>query len=87
MSNWEAIHECQDARGAEHIRKHNQVLNKSGLLTSTLAMSSEDIEIDIDYSFHKTNSRDVHLNNVLSLLTYSNWFSTGESYPHVSEHF
>ena len=72
MMNWEAIHECQDARDAEHIRKCNQVLNKSSPLTSTLAMSSEDIEIDIDHSSHKTNSRDVHLSNVLGSLTYSN---------------
>ena len=49
-------------------------------------MSSEDIEVDIDRSSHKTNSRDVHLNNVLSSLTHSNWFSTGECYPHISKH-
>ena len=35
MSNWEAIHECQDARDAERIKKQNQVLNKSTSLTST----------------------------------------------------
>ena len=48
-------------------------------------MSSEDIEIDIHHSSHDMHYKDVHLNNVLTSLTYSNWFSTDGCYPHISE--
>ena len=48
-------------------------------------MSSEDIEIDIHHSSHDMDCKDVRLNNVLTSLTYSNWFSTDGCYPHISQ--
>ena len=48
-------------------------------------MSSKDIEIDIHHLSHDMHCKDVHLNNVLTSLTYSNLFSTDGYYSHISK--
>jgi hypothetical protein len=47
MGNWESVHECEDARNAERLRKHAQMSTESKALTSSLALSGDDNNFDI----------------------------------------
>ena len=75
MLNWEAIHEGQDARDAERIKKRDQLLTKSTEMTHKLAASSNEIEVDIHHSITKLSKKAIQMKNVMMLLKNCNWFT------------
>jgi len=46
MVNWEAVHECEDERDTERLRKRAQLSAELKVLTSSMALNIEDDEID-----------------------------------------
>jgi len=56
MANWEAVHECEDVRDAERINKIAQMTKESHIMKQTLySVLDDDLEIDIEKSFHETS--------------------------------
>ena len=73
MANWEAIHECEDARDAECICKQAQIMNYSHAMKHTLqSVLEDDWEIDIEKSSQENSIKDLQLMMRLQLLENSN---------------
>ena len=84
MANWEAIHECEDARDAEHIRKRALMTKSSHVMQQTFqSVLEDDWEIDIEKSSQQNSTKDLQLMMRLQLLEYSNWFSELQTHPHI----
>ncbi len=84
MKNWEAIHECEDARGAEHICKCAQLTTQSNVISNPIQFASEDdIEIDIQKASKPISTKDLQLITKLQLSENSNWFSSSVIHPHL----
>jgi len=49
MKNWEAVHECEDERDADRLRKQVQLTTKSKALTASMGMGAN--EDDLDFTF------------------------------------
>jgi len=82
MHIWEAIHECEDERDAERLRKQTACLQESSTLTNSLI--SNDVD-DHSITFHdvamceKRNlKKDIEINTTLFKLASSNWFQPSE---------
>jgi gas vesicle protein len=82
MHNWEAIHECEDERDAERLRKRTACLQESSTLTNSLISNNVD---DHSITFHdvamceKRNlKKDIEINTTLFKLASSNWFQPSE---------
>src|SRR5882672_6273401 len=84
MTNWEAIHECEDARDAECICKQAQITNSSHVMKHTLlSVLADDWEIDIEKSSQENSIKDIQLMMKLQLLEHSNWFIGSQNHLHT----
>ena len=84
MANWEAIHECEDARDAECIRKCAQITKASHVMKHTFqSVLEDDWEIDIEKSSQENSIKDLQLMMRLKPLENSNWFSGSQTHPHI----
>jgi hypothetical protein len=75
MLNWEAIHECEDARDAEHIRKQNQAFHKHPLSVNNIIQSSDETEVDIHNLYDPSSLKSKKFLNTLYSLSTANWFN------------
>jgi hypothetical protein len=82
MHNWEAIHECEDERDAERLRKQTACLQESSTLTNSLISNNIDdgsiIFHDVDMSVKRNLKKDLEINTTLFKLASSNWFQPPE---------
>ncbi|KAJ3516563.1 hypothetical protein NMY22_g14178 [Coprinellus aureogranulatus] len=76
MSNWEAIHECEDERDAERIRKRAALLQGSDNAKGVPKIF-EDLEIEFQAKSQKANQsqREFEANQVLSILEQAHWIT------------
>ncbi|SJL17395.1 uncharacterized protein ARMOST_20945 [Armillaria ostoyae] len=74
MKNWEAMHECEDERDVERLRKRSQMFKNSQLLTNAHNGQSIDDLVELpDFSL-ATVKRDARAQFQLMKLAESNWF-------------
>lgn len=80
MKNWEAIHECEDERDAERIRKQNSKMKASAVMTrdfkKNINKNLDDEDIDLDLSRIKHYKKDMMLIAVISEITLAGWLKT-----------
>ncbi|KAG2750132.1 hypothetical protein P692DRAFT_20734343, partial [Suillus brevipes Sb2] len=78
MVNWEAVHECEDERDADRLRKRAQLSVESKALTSSLALSLDDDGLDT-VTLPPNSSRraedDFRIQQTVLLLQQSNWLA------------
>ena len=83
LGNWEAIHECQDERDAERMRKRAEKSRESRAMTRALHGSIEaerETEINLD-GVKRSRARDVRGEVLLDLMQQCNWIRTnGQSH-------
>ena len=71
MVNWEAVHECEDARDAECIHKQAQMTKASHVMEHT-SVIEDDLEISIEKASQKNSFQ---IDSMSQILENSNWFS------------
>lgn len=88
LRNWEAIHECQDERDAERMRKHAEKFRESQAMTRSLHGSIEaGQEIDIDMASTKGRKpRDTRAEILLDLMQQCNWIQGGQHKTRTKMH-
>jgi hypothetical protein len=80
LSNWEAIHECQDERDADRMRKRAEKSRESRAMTKALHGSVEaEQEIDVDMAITKQRkARDTQAELLVDLMRQCKWISSGQ---------
>ena len=80
LNNWEAIHECQDERDAERIRKRAEKSRESRAMTRALHGSiGAEQEIDVDIlQGNKRKVRDIQAELVVDLMRQCRWIQSGQ---------
>jgi hypothetical protein len=80
LNNWEAIHECQDERDAERMRKRAEKSRESRAMTRALHGSIEaEQEIDVDMaSMGGRKIRDMQAELLVDLMRQCNWIQSGQ---------
>ena len=75
MKNWEAIHECEDKRDEERLRKRAEMTSESTAMTKSL---NENLPLEIDdpdisIVVKRTPLKDFHILQAIHVLEESNW--------------
>ncbi|KAG2758048.1 hypothetical protein P692DRAFT_20710981, partial [Suillus brevipes Sb2] len=80
MQNWDSIHECEDERDADRLRKQTQLAAESKALTSSLAVGSldDDIEFDLSRALSRRSEQDFRIQQVVLLMQQSRWLRRRE---------
>ena len=80
LSNWEAIHECQDERDAERIRKRAEKSRESRAMTRALHGSiGAEQEIDVDMTHtNGRKARDTQAELLVDLMRQCRWIQSGQ---------
>ena len=77
LDNWEAIHECQDERDAERMRRRAEKSRESRAMTRALHGSieaGEEIDVDLNIATTKRkNVREVQAELLVDLMRQCNW--------------
>ncbi|KAG2739415.1 hypothetical protein P692DRAFT_20695710, partial [Suillus brevipes Sb2] len=76
MSNWEAVHECEDERDADRLRKRVQLTAKNKALTASIGVGPEEDEIDFAFPSHSSlrSETDFRAQQAVLELQQSGWF-------------
>ena len=88
INNWDAIHECEDERDAERIRKQNTRMKESTALKSSLYFNTEenidDDENDVLLQPEEVNTKaDIDAKKAVLDLNYAGWFDNSLSSKNV----
>jgi hypothetical protein len=80
LSNWEAIHECQDERDADRMRKRTEKSRESRAMTKALHGSVEaEQEIDVDMAITKgRKARDTQAELLVDLMRQCKWIPSSQ---------
>ena len=80
LNNWEAIHECQDERDAERMRKRAEKSRESRAMTKALHGSIEaELEIDADMENMKgRKAQDMRAELLIDLMRQCNWIPSAQ---------
>jgi len=80
MRNWNAVHECEDERDAERLKRQNTATAESKALTSAImgtGINSEDLSDDIHLMTSTKQSRkDFHIQQFILSLQQANWLKS-----------
>lgn len=76
LDNWEAIHECEDERDADRLRKRDSQTKESQAMTNAMTALFDDETSDISLSQPVVAEKDFRVNSMLLKLVASRWFST-----------
>jgi hypothetical protein len=72
INNWNAIHECEDERDADRLKKKDEESKESRLMTAAISLDIP--EIDGDDDRHTSGSmKDFHNQQFLYILQQSKW--------------
>jgi len=88
LDNWEAIHECQDERDAERIRKRTEQARESRAMTRALhgAVEGGDVtEVDVTKTGNQ-KTRDVQAELLVNVMRECGWIKS-DTQPHRSRDF
>jgi ATP-dependent exoDNAse (exonuclease V) alpha subunit len=91
MKNWDAIHECEDARDAERLRKRAALTTKSQAFSDAIKNGGAAGCENVDFDNHSVNTRkakkDFEVSQAILLLQQSQWFKFVKSLSnHSSPH-
>ncbi|KAG1901582.1 uncharacterized protein F5891DRAFT_1187439 [Suillus fuscotomentosus] len=56
LSNWEAVHECEDERDTERLQKHAQLTAENKAFTASMAIEGDDDELDFTVPLQSRHS-------------------------------
>lgn len=76
MNNWEEIHECEDARDAERLRKREALTKESLALTNSMAVNFDEDMVDIEGTNSVHAKTDFVVQQTLLKLHTAQWFSS-----------
>ena len=83
LDNWEAIHECQDERDAERMRKRTEQARESRAMTRALHGSVNDgneVEVDVTKMGNR-KTRDVQAELLVDAMRQCRWIKSGKRQP------
>lgn len=80
MKNWEAIHECEDERDADRLKKRAAITKESQSMTRTLALDGSSNPEDVDLSTNTMSAKvppeqEFRTLQTVSLLQNAGWFT------------
>jgi hypothetical protein len=75
MNNWEEIHECEDERDAERLRKRKALTQESQAFTKSMASTFDDELVDLNTQDKRSFQKDYEINYVLLKLLHSKWLN------------
>ncbi len=78
MCNWEALHECEDEREAESLKRRSAMLKESALLDKVFGENLDDL-LELPEPDRKDLSGEAKAIHDLLRLTESNWFCPTET--------
>ena len=87
LDNWEAIHECQDERDAERMRKRTEQARESRAMTRALHGSIEaenETEIDLTRRGNR-KARDMQAELLVDVMRQCHWIKDGEQKEHTQD--
>ena len=87
MNNWESVHECQDERDAERLRKRAALTAQSLVMTKSLnkVLNLPDSEeVDVPPKINQSASAEFKILNTIRILEQSNWLTSTSSLTSAS---
>jgi hypothetical protein len=89
MMNWEEIHECQDERDEERLRKRANLTTESMAITNSLALNDPNLsflepdDVDVSSIPHNNSRKDFALLQAIHVLEQSHWLTTPSRHDSV----
>ncbi len=87
MSNWEAMHECEDERDAERLRKRQSLTRSSQLVTNMFVHKDLDNLVELTGRTDADNARDSKAHVQLMRLGEANFFAPSRDVPCTGSSF
>jgi hypothetical protein len=90
MSNWEAVHECEDERDADRLKKQAKATAESKALSLSLGVmgDNDEIELNSEQNHPWRCEEDFHIQQVVLLLQQSRWIRASKEHgetPHSTD--
>jgi hypothetical protein len=80
MKNWDAIHECEDARDAERLCKRAVMTAESQAFSKALKNNDDIIDFDINTMRKNKSNKDFEISQWLLTLQQSKWFKCSDTH-------
>lgn len=87
MRNWEDIHECEDERDNERLRKKASLTTESLAMTNALNQTSDklqDDDISLPSATHNFACKDFLVLQTIHVLEQSQWLSSSKNWAPLS---
>ncbi|KAG1733088.1 hypothetical protein EDD22DRAFT_960256 [Suillus occidentalis] len=87
MKHWESVHECEDERDAERLRRRAQLTSANSDASHSKAVFDDDIDVVPVDPFCKSALEEFKMNQFILLLKQSQWLADGQGiYAPPDEH-